>query len=146
LLLLPFWAKLHIVIQDKLTWRPPGKPKRRPNLHPGPRAAVKKFREAAVQSKFKDSGRIWLWSFLGVIALAQFYVVRELLAAFAIFALGFAALAAFIGTLYLLQKTGEMAIARLATLRHPVINIASVTNMASVTNITTVGRQDRKAA
>jgi hypothetical protein len=99
-----------------------------------------------VQSKLKDTGRVWLWSFLAVIVLAQFYVVRELLAAFAIFVLGFAALAAVVGTCYLLQKTAELALARLAALRHRVINIASVTNMASVTSITTVGRQDRKAA
>jgi hypothetical protein len=100
-----------------------------------------------VQSKpLNDTGRIWLWAFLAVIALAQFYVVRELLAAFAIFVLGFAALAAVVGTFYLLQKTGELAIARLASLRHPVINIASVANMASVTPIATVGREDRRAA
>lgn len=100
-----------------------------------------------MQSKlFKDAGRIWLWAFLAVIALAQFYVVRELLAAFAIFALGFAALAAVVGTLYLLQKTGELAVARLAALRHPVISMAKVTNMASVANLTSVGQEDRKAA
>ena len=99
-----------------------------------------------MQSKLKDTGRIWLWAFLAVIVLAQFYVVRELLAAFAIFALGFAALAAVAGTLYLLQKTGELALARLAALRHPVINMAKATNMASVANLTSVGQENRKAA
>jgi hypothetical protein len=110
------------------------------------RAAVQKIKEAAVHSKFKDSGRMWLWAFLAVIALAQFYVVRELLAAFAIFALGFAALAAVVGSLYMLQRTWELAVARLAALRHPVINMAKVTNMASVARMASVGTDNRKAA
>src|SRR5580658_11263891 len=88
------------------------------------RAAVQKIQEAAVQSKFKDTGRMWLWAFLAVIALAQFYVVRELLAAFAIFALGFAALAAVVAGLYMLQKTWELVAGRLGTLRHPVLSRA----------------------
>jgi hypothetical protein len=104
------------------------------------RAAVQKNQEAAVQSKFKDTGRIWLWAFLAVIALAQFYIVRELLAAFAIFVLGFAALAFVVASLYVLQKSWELAVARLAALRQPVINMASVTNMAAVS------RDGRKAA
>lgn len=101
-----------------------------------------------MQSKLKDTGRIWLWSFLAVIALAQFYVVRELLAAFAIFVLGFAALAAVVGILYTFQKTWELAIAHLATLRlpHPVINMARVKNMASVANIGTAASENQKAA
>jgi hypothetical protein len=103
-------------------------------------AAVQKNQEAAVQSKFKDTGRIWLWAFLAVIALAQFYIVRELLAAFAIFVLGFAALAFVVASLYVLQKSWELAMARLAALRQPVINMASVTNMAAVS------RDGRKAA
>jgi hypothetical protein len=109
-------------------------------------AAVQKIQEGAVQSKLKDTGRIWIWGFLAIIALAQFYVVRELLAAFAIFALGFAALALVVASLYMLQKSWEMAMARLAAFRQPVINIASVTNMASVGNLTNVGREDQKAA
>jgi hypothetical protein len=104
------------------------------------RAAVQKNQEAAVQSKFKDTGRIWLWGFLAIIALAQFYVVRELLAAFAIFVLGFAALAFVVASLYMLQKSWELAVARFAALRQPVINMASATNMAAVS------RENRKAA
>jgi hypothetical protein len=99
-----------------------------------------------VQSKFKDSGRIWLWGFLAVIALAQFYVVRELLAAFAIFALGFAALATVVATVYMLQKTWELALGRLSALRPPVISIAKVTNLASVARMASVGRDNRKVA
>jgi len=79
-----------------------------------------------VHSKPKDTGRIWLWGFLAVIALAQLYVVRELLAALAIFTLGFAALAFVVASLYMLQKSWELAVARLAALRHPVMTMASV--------------------
>src|SRR6266850_6942661 len=59
--------------------------------------------EAAVQTKLKDNGRIWLWGFLGVIVMSQLYVVQELLAAFALFALGFAAIAFVVASLYMLQ-------------------------------------------
>ena len=101
-----------------------------------------------MQSKVKDTGRIWLGAFLAVIALAQSYVVRELLAAFAIFVLGFAALAAVVAILYTLQKTWELAIAHLATLRLPnsVISMARVKNMASVADMGTAARENHKAA
>jgi hypothetical protein len=99
-----------------------------------------------VQSKLKDTGRIWLWGFLAVIALAQLYVVRELLAAFALFTLGFAALAFVVASFYLLQKSWELAVARLAALRQPVIDMAAVANMASVGNIASVSRENQKAA
>ena len=99
-----------------------------------------------VQAISKDSGRMWLLAFLAVIVLAQFYVFRELLAAFAFFALGFAILLAAVAGLYLLQKTWELAIMRLAALRHPVINIAKVTNMATVASMASVGPDNRKAA
>jgi hypothetical protein len=99
-----------------------------------------------LQSKQEDTGRIWLWGFLAVIALAQLYVVRELLAAFALFALGFAALALVVASLYMLQKSWELAVTRLAALRQPVINIASVANMASVGNMANVSRENQKAA
>ena len=93
-----------------------------------------------LQAISKDNGRMWLWVFLAVIALSQLYVVRELLVAFAFFALGFVAIALVITSLYLLQKSWELAVARLAVLRHPVINIASVGNLGSVS------RENQKAA
>ena len=99
-----------------------------------------------MQSKFMDSGRKWLWGFLAVIALAQLYVVRELLAAFAIFALGFAALAFVVVSIYMLQKSWELAVARISAFRRPVINIARVPNMTSVGNMTAVGQRTQKAA
>jgi hypothetical protein len=125
---------------------PPSKQNGRHGESPKPGPPFKKIQEAAVQSEVKDSGRRWLWAFLAVIVLAQFYVVRELLAAFAIFALGFAVLAAVLASIYMLQKAGELAVARLAALRHPVINMAKATNMASVASMASVGRENRKAA
>jgi hypothetical protein len=99
-----------------------------------------------VQAISKDSGRMWLLAFLAVIVLTEFFVFRELLAAFAIFALGFAVLLAVVAGLYMLQKTWELAIMRLAALRHPVINMAKVTNMATVASMASVGPDNRKAA
>ena len=51
----------------------------------------------------------------------QLYFVRELLAAFAIFALGFAAIAFVIASLYMAQKTWEAGVARLAASQNPMI-------------------------
>ena len=99
-----------------------------------------------MQSNLTDSGRKWLWGFLAVTALAQLYVVRELLAAFVIFALGFAALAFVVVSLYMLQKSWELAVASISALRRPVINIARVSNMTSVGNMTAVGQENQKAA
>ncbi len=55
-----------------------------------------------------------MWWFLAVALALQLYFVRELLAAFALFALGFAAIAAMIASLYLLQKGWEAGVARVA--------------------------------
>jgi len=62
-----------------------------------------------------------MWLFLLALAAFQFYAVRELLAAFALFILGFAAIAVFIASLYLLQKTWEVGVTRLAASQHPVM-------------------------
>lgn len=64
--------------------------------------------------KAKDTRRKWMWLFLGVVAALQLYFVRELLAALALFALGFAGIAVCLGSLYLVQKGWESAVARLA--------------------------------
>lgn len=74
--------------------------------------------------KINDNGRKWMWWFLGVLVALQLYFVRELLAAFALFALGFAAIAFAIISLYMLQKTWEIAVARVADSNHPVVNLA----------------------
>lgn len=62
--------------------------------------------------KTQDSGRKWMWWFLGIVVALQMYFVRELLAAFAMFAAGFAAIALVITMVYMLQKTWEAAVAR----------------------------------
>ncbi len=80
-----------------------------------------------MQTKLKDHGRMWLWGFLGVIVMSQLYVVRELLAAFALFALGFATIAFVVASLYMLRHCWELTVARLAVIRRPVMNVASVT-------------------
>ena len=80
-----------------------------------------------MQSKLKDNGRMWLWGLLAVIGMSQLYVVRELLAALALFALGFATIAFVVASLYMLHNCCELAVARLANIRRPVMNMASVT-------------------
>jgi hypothetical protein len=69
----------------------------------------------------RDNGRKWMWIFLGSIVALQFYFVRELFAAFAIFALGFAVIGVVIGSLYMFQKTWEAAVAGLAASQHPLV-------------------------
>jgi hypothetical protein len=65
-----------------------------------------------------------MWWFLGVVVALQLYFVWELLAAFALFALGFAAIAFVVASLYMLQKGWEVAVARVADSNHPVVNMA----------------------
>jgi len=74
--------------------------------------------------KNKDKGRKWMWWFLGTVATFQLYFVRELLAAFALFALGFAAIAFVVVSVYMAQKTWEVAVERIAESSHPVVNLA----------------------
>jgi hypothetical protein len=72
----------------------------------------------------KDKSRKWMWWFLGIVVALQLYFVRELLAAFALFALAFAAIAGLIAGLYMLQKGWEVAVARLAESAHPLVTTA----------------------
>lgn len=61
----------------------------------------------------KPNYRIWKWpcGVIAVVAACQFYFVQELIAAFAFFAIGFAALALVVVSLYMLQKSWEMTVA-----------------------------------
>src|SRR5437899_10579162 len=68
--------------------------------------------------KNKDKSRKWMWWFLGVVAALQVYFVRELLAAFALFAMGFAAVALAMGSLYMLHRTWATAVERAADSKH----------------------------
>ena len=81
-----------------------------------------------MQTKLKDNGRIWLWGFLAVVVMSQLYVFEELLAVFALFALGFATIAILVASLYMLQHCWELAVVRLADIRRPVTNVASVSS------------------
>ena len=79
-----------------------------------------------MQTNLKDNDRKWLWGFLAVIVMSQLYFVQELLAVFALFALGFAAIALVAASLYVLQHCWELAVVRLADIRRPVMNVAPV--------------------
>jgi uncharacterized membrane protein YhaH (DUF805 family) len=69
----------------------------------------------------KDKSRKWMWWFLAVVAALQLYFVRELLAAFALFAVGFAVIALAFGSLYMLVKTWATLVGRLADSKHPIM-------------------------
>jgi heme/copper-type cytochrome/quinol oxidase subunit 4 len=68
----------------------------------------------------KDNLRKWMWLFLVVLAAIQVYAVRELLAVFAIFVLGFGVIAVAIGSLYFLHKTWEAGVGWAVASRHPI--------------------------
>ena len=62
----------------------------------------------------KTEGKNWKWAWWLLIAGVglQIYFVRELVAAFTFFAIGFAGIAFVIVSLYMLQRGGEAAVAR----------------------------------
>lgn len=68
--------------------------------------------------KTEDRGRRWMWLLLGLVVALKFYFVQELIAAFAFFAIGFAAVACVIVSLYMLQKGWEAAVARFTNSEH----------------------------
>ena len=68
-----------------------------------------------------DKDRKWMWWLLGSIAALQLYFVRELLAALALFALGFLAIAGAIVALYTLQRAWVVTVHRVADSQHPVM-------------------------
>jgi hypothetical protein len=74
--------------------------------------------------KNTDKNRKWMWWFLGILVALQIYFVQELLAVFALFALGFGAIALAFTSLYMLQKTWEAGVQRVADSTHPVVNLA----------------------
>ena len=63
--------------------------------------------------KTKGTSWKWAWCLSGAAVAWQFYSVRELIAAFAFFAIGFAAVALVFGSLYTLQTSWEMGVTRL---------------------------------
>ncbi|MFI5094616.1 MAG: hypothetical protein ACHQIK_14345 [Candidatus Acidiferrales bacterium] len=81
---------------------------------------------ASAQASSIDSRRAWLWSFLAILAVSQLYFFRELLAAFAIFTIAFAAVAFVVVSFCMLVKCGERAFARLSPVRQPVLQITRI--------------------
>jgi hypothetical protein len=71
--------------------------------------------------KTKDKGRKWMWMFLAALVSLQMYFVWELLAVLVLFAMGFAAIAFVIGSLYMLHRGWALAVDRIADSRHPIM-------------------------
>jgi len=74
--------------------------------------------------KTKDKSRKWMWWFLAAVVVFQLYFVRELLAAFALFAAVFAVVAFFVAGIYMAHKTWEATVARIAASSHPAVAMA----------------------
>ena len=72
-----------------------------------------------------DAYRAWLWWLLALVAVSQLYFVRELVAAFALFAVVFAAIA-FVVSLYMLMRVSGLSLSRLAALRRPAVIVGAV--------------------
>ncbi|MEQ1472422.1 MAG: hypothetical protein ABLQ96_01310 [Candidatus Acidiferrum sp.] len=75
-------------------------------------------------TKTDDKSRKWMWWFLVAGVAVQLYFVRELLAAFALFAAGFAVIALLIASVYMMQKVWEVGVARLVESRSPAVSMA----------------------
>src|SRR2546421_9013092 len=71
--------------------------------------------------KTKDKSRKWMWMFLAALVSLQMYFVWELLAVFALFAVGFAAIAFAVGSLYMLHGGWALAVERIAESRQAVM-------------------------
>jgi hypothetical protein len=80
--------------------------------------------EIRPMTKTDDKSRKWLWWFLAVGVALQLYFVRELLAAFALFAAGFAVIALLIAALYMIQKGWEVGVARFTVSQSPAASMA----------------------
>ena len=83
----------------------------------------------------RDKDRKWMWWLLGSIAALQVYFVQELLAAFALFAMAFLAIAAALVSLYVLHRAWAATVERAADSQHPAMlavrqGISSVEGLA----------------
>ena len=72
----------------------------------------------------KDKSRKWMWWFLAAVLAVQVYFVWEVVAALALFALGFGALTAAVGGIYLLYKGSESVLDRLTPSSRPAVVVA----------------------
>jgi hypothetical protein len=84
--------------------------------------------------KIKDTSRKWLWLFLGGVIAMQSYFVQELVAAFALFALGFIALAFIVGTVYASHRAWALFVERTADSQHPAM-VAARQSMDSIEDL-----------
>jgi len=76
---------------------------------------------AREKMRTKDKSRKWMWIFLAALVSLQMYFVWELLAVFALFAVGFAAVAFGIISLYMLHRGWALAVERAADSQHPIM-------------------------
>ena len=76
---------------------------------------------AREKMRIKDKSRKWMWIFLAALVSLQMYFVWELLAVFALFAVGFAAVAFAIISLYMLHRGWALAVERAADSQHPIM-------------------------
>jgi hypothetical protein len=91
-----------------------------------PAVSCASFASRAAKWISKDGGRKWVWWFLAILVASQLYFVRELLAAFVLFALAFGAITVVVITFYMLQKSWELALARLAPMRQANLQISPI--------------------
>ncbi len=85
--------------------------------------------------KRKDNNRTWMWWLLVVGLSAQCYFVRELVAAFALFTLGFVAIAFLAFCVYIGTLVWEMGVTRSAAgVRFFVVAACSGADSAELTN------------
>ena len=63
---------------------------------------------------------------MALVSASQLYFVRELVAAFTLFAIVFAVIAFVVASLYTLAKVSGLALSRLAELRQPAMDMAAV--------------------
>lgn len=76
--------------------------------------------ESQVKTK-RDKDRKWMWWLLSSIAALQVYFVQELLAAFALFAMAFLAIAGATVSLYMLHRAWAVTVDRVADSQHPAV-------------------------
>lgn len=74
-----------------------------------------------IKTKRYDKDRKWMWWLLGSIAALQVYFVQELLAAFALFAMAFLAIAGATVSVYMLHRAWAVTVDRVADSQHPAV-------------------------
>lgn len=83
----------------------------------------------------RDKDRKWMWWLLSSIVALQIYFVQELLAAFALFAMAFLAIAGATVSVYMLHRAWAVTVDRVADSQHPAVlavrhGISSVEDLA----------------